>query len=434
MQKIQNPEGSVKEDSEFLWGVANSAFQVEGSPVDSDWFRWTHEAGRISDKTNADTATDFWNRYDQDFKLAQELGCNAFRLSLAWERVEPRRGKWEPQALDAYEKMLLALRARGLEPVVTLNHFVLPAWLASEGGVLAPDFIPHFAEFARRTVDRLARGPARVKYWMTFNEPNVTALTGYMAGEWPPGVTGNFRLAVLAIARQARAHIEAVKKIRELGMDHVKVSFAHHWRLFHPASKSPADWGATKLVDYLFNRYFMDAVMTGNLAPGILRWKFPPVELPDKRPTLDYLGINYYGRTLISATMKSPYFKLIDGGGLKTDLNWEIYPEGLTTVMLELQRYGLPVLITENGLADAADKQRSRFLEDHLKALRIAREQGVDIFGYLHWSLTDNFEWAFGSWPKFGLVEIDYSTLARKPRPSYYVYKDLIARHRGEIS
>jgi beta-glucosidase len=423
----------AKFPQDFLWGVGHSAFQVEGSLRDSDWRAWTHSPGKIADGSDAEVATDFWNRYEEDFDLAQRLGANAFRLSIAWERIESARGHWDDQALDHYEKILVACRERGLEPVVTLHHFVLPLWLAQAGALCAEDFATEFADYAVHVVERLARGPARVKWWMTFNEPMVMVNMGYLTGEWPPGER-NPAMAMMAARNLVRAHIEAVGRLRELKLrEEIKISIAQHWRDFQPKRAwNPLDRLAVFYLNEVFNRNFVRALTT-----GINIWWMPGgplhrevLELPEGRASLDYLGINYYGRMMAGASAKAPFLTVEEGPGEKTDLGWEICAPSLKTVLHEASVYGLPLLISENGLADSRDRLRERFIASHLEVLRESIEEGVEVLGYLHWSLTDNFEWAFGLKPRFGLVEMDYESGLRKPRPSFAFYRDLIQKYR----
>lgn len=426
---------------DFFFGVSNAAFQVEGSPVDSDWREWTrrtHPDGtpRISDRTDAERVTDFWNRYDEDFRIAQEAGLNAFRISVAWERIEPRPGVWDEEALAHYERMIVAMRKRGLEPFVTLHHYVLPLWVAKEGGVSWDGFPARFGEFSKRVVDRLGRAPANAAYFMTINEPNILVRFGYLDDhKFPPGVN-DASAATRALAGLAKAHIEAYRRIKELGIGSVKVGFAHNWQVFEPLDKNSAsDRAIAQKVDWIFNRAFMEAVMTGDI-----NFSMPfgdeihgTVDLPDRKPALDYLGIQNYGRSYVTASEEKPGYVLSEGGGPKNDLGWELVPEALYLAVKQSARYGFPVIVTETGLADSQDRMRPEYLKWNFEALRRLMAEKVDIFGYIHWSLTDNFEWAFGLGPRFGLVEIDYATLERKPRPSLSAYAALVKKFRADF-
>ncbi len=417
----------------FYWGVASAAFQVEGAPDASDWREWTESPGRIKDSSTAKQATNFWNRYDEDFKLTEELGANAYRLSIAWERIEPEKGKWNLEAIAHYEKIVTALRARHLEPFVTLHHFVLPKWLAAEGGLLAPDFPKYFERYGMLVVDRLSAAPFSVRYWMTFNEPGVLARGGYLVGDWPPGEKDQTAKALLAMKNMAEAHLLLVRAC-DASHPTLQWGIAHHIRDFQPkSSANPVAWLASQLVDWIFNRQFLNS-LDGKIffwAPGVwpLRKK---VDLGERKYALDFLGINYYGRSLVSFSLKPPFIEAEEGPGQKTDIGWEIYPAGLKNVLKHnYARYHLPILISENGVADRDDRFRCQFIKDHVAAMQAAQAEGVEVLGYLHWSLTDNFEWAEGLHQRFGLVAIDYENgQARKPRPSYECYRDVISSSR----
>ncbi len=414
---------------DFMWGVGHSSFQVEGSPQDSDWREWTRTPGKIADSSNAELATDFWNRYEEDFALAKELGANTFRLSIAWERVEPRRGEWDQGALDHYKKIIESCRSFGLEPVVTLQHFTLPLWLSKEGGLCSENFALAFADYAEKVAAFLSAEHSLVKWWMTFNEPMVMVNFGYITGAWPPGLK-NPDQAMLAAKNLVGAHVEAVYRIRKLEIDDLKVSIAQHWRHFQAKSLlNPAHVAAAAFLHQLFNRNFVSACLTGKnfwWMPGS-KIHGEMLEVGDAG-TLDYLGINYYGRLIVKTSLKEPYIAVEEGPGIKNDLGWEICPISLVNVCEQAWKFKLPILISENGLADREDVLRSRFIRDHIDALGRAIESGVDVLGYLHWSLTDNFEWAEGLEPRFGLVAMDYSKMTRKVRPSFSAYKSIIAK------
>ncbi len=416
----------------FLWGVSNSSFQVEGAePKDSDWLRWTKTPGKIRDGSNADRATDFWNRYEEDFKLAQDAGLNAFRMSIAWERIQPARGQWDERALAHYEKIIESMRKFGLEPVVTLHHFVLPGWVADDGGLLSKTFVADFTAYADKVVNRLSLSTANVHYWMTFNEPEILVRGGFLTGDWPPGFQDTNK-AAQAFAQLARAHIEAVRAIRAHRYAEVKVSVAKNWQVFEMGDANPLSFAAMKLLDGIYNQQFLQALHTGKLniwMPGATRIK-ETIALPGGRSTLDYLGVNNYGRWLVKFTTKAPYYTSAVGPGDKNDLGWEIYPKAIYKVIQAASAYKVPVLVSENGLADAKDQLRAKFLTDHMEWIEKARADGYPVIGYLHWSLTDNFEWAYGLTPRFGLVEIDYATGKRSPRPSFGTYAGLVLKYK----
>lgn len=413
----------------FLWGVSTSAFQVEGSPGDSDWWRWLREHGTASNVEAVRRGTGFLDRYDEDFRLAQGIGLNAFRISVAWDRIEPGDGVWDDAALAHYEAMAQALRARGMTPIVTLHHFTLPAWLADRGGILSPDFPDRFARYAERVVKRLGNAPASVTLWLTFNEPMVLVDEAYLHAKWPP-LLQDPEKGLQAAASFARAHLEAVRKIRRLGLPEARVSIAHDWSILEAGSDDPETVLSVKHSDEFSNHQMIRALMTGDgdfTLDGNRHVTFK-VELPEGRSSLDFLGINTYGREIIRLLPDPPYWELVPGPGPKNDLGQEIYPEGVYRAIVAASRYGVPLLLTETGLPDEKDRLRSRFLDDTVAALMRARKEGHRVFGYLHWSLTDNIEWDAGTGPRFGLVAIEYDTLKRAPRPSYFHFGEVIRR------
>ena len=413
----------------FFWGVANASFQVEGSPVDSDWYRFTHTKGMIKDGTNADRGTDFWNRYAEDFALAKKLGANSFRISVAWERIQPKANEWDENALRHYEIMIAEMRRLGLEPIVTLQHFVLPAWLSDDGGLRSSQFPALFTEYSKKVISRLMKGPASVKYWMTFNEPEILVLCGYVWGCWPPKHHLSVNQAVEAEAGIARAHLSVVNWVRHQGYSQLKMSVAKHWSVMQAKTNNNADLNATKMFDYIFNRQFMDAFVYGKLhfSMPLSKKINETIPIEGSGKGLDFVSINYYQRSIVSRMVLPPFYKSEKGPGVQNDMGWEIYPDGHRIALESVKQYGFPILISENGIADHDDHLRGKFLQDHIQALNQAKQEGIPLMGYLHWSLTDNFEWADGLTPRFGLVEIDYQTFERHPRPSFEIYRQLIA-------
>jgi beta-glucosidase len=396
----------------FLFGTATSATQIEGRCETSDWARFAREKGRVKHGDTPEVACDSWRRWREDVALQRELGMGAYRLSIEWARVAPRAGEIDHAALDEYRKMLGGLRDAGIEAMVTLHHFTLPTWLADRGGLLADGFAGRLARFAKIVVDALGD---LCRLWVTINEPNVLAAHAYLLGVWPPA-RKNPRLAWRAQRSLLHAHDAAYRALKDARGDAVQVGVAHHLRAIEPERPSlRRDRAAAALFARVFNDAFARAVI--------------------ERRTQDFLGINYYSRDLVrfSPGHAAGLFvsRSVPAGADVSDLGWEIYPQGLGQVVRAwAKRSGLPVYITENGIADARDTKRAAFIRSHLAELARAIADGVDVRGYLHWSLLDNFEWAEGYEPRFGLVRVDYATGERVIRESGREYAR-IARQRA---
>jgi beta-glucosidase len=419
----------------FLFGTATSATQIEGQCPTSDWYSFAREPGRIKHGDRPDVACDGWQHWREDVELQRSLGMGAYRLSVEWARIEPRPGEVDHGALDTYAEMLAALRGAGIEPMVTLHHFTLPQWLADRGGVLSTEFPSLFAGFAR--VVARALGEA-CKLWVTVNEPNVLAAHSYLLGAWPPG-DKNLVAALRAHYRLLEAHVAAYRALKEARGDAARVGLAHHLRIVQPERPGTRrDRGAATVFSRIFNDAFVTAVCDGSMygrRVDALATTQRGFCVGDARGTQDFFGINYYSRDVVRFSPRAAgelfVHRGVPPGAEVSDLGWEVYPEGLGMLLRTWgRRSGLPVYITENGIADAADSRRGSFIVRHLREVGRALADGVDVRGYFHWSLMDNFEWSEGYAPRFGLVAVDYETLERRPRKSAALYAQ-IARDRA---
>jgi beta-glucosidase len=429
----------------FFWGVATSAYQIEGG-ARTDWTDW--ETGRYADGTphvaggaSAARAADSWNRWRDDVAACERLGANMYRLGVEWARLEPTEGVWDEAAAARYREMFTALRAGHVEPMVTLYHFTLPPWVAARGGWDWEGAPAALAAFARRA--GAAFGDL-VDWWITLNEPNVYVAKGYLAGQWPPGAKDPAR-AVRALAAFERAHGLMTEALRAAdtkdadGDGHAtRVGIAHNVRVFDPRSSwSPVDRYAARTADDFFNQQFLDAV-----ASGRLRAKLPrSLEIDEPFPALagsfDFLGLNYYTRELTVGHLfgDKHYEPTVAPGRPTSDMGWEIYPEGLYRLLMRYAKSGWPLFVTENGVADARGDRRPDFLRAHVYAMDRARADGADVIGYLHWSLIDNFEWSYGYEGRFGLFSVDLAgdpTLARRPTPAVETFREA-ARNLGTL-
>lgn len=412
-KKLKFPEN-------FLWGAATSSHQVEGG-TKNNWTQWEKEnAERLSKEASnkwqtwqqekfpemfdpknyiSGQACDHYNRYEEDFDLAKSLNHNAHRFSIEWSRIEPEEGKFDEHEIEHYRKVLQALRARGIEPFVTLWHWTEPVWFGEMGGWTNKRSVECFSKFVEKIVGEYKD---LVKFWVLINEPNVGLGFGYFMGSQPPAKKGfvNFLRAYRNVLDYYK---KGYAKIHEIDAE-ASVGFSHSYYLYKADFFKPVDKIISLAVTF-FSNYF---------AQKTIGYK-------------DFIGCNYYQEIPLSFKKKRDYDK--------TDLGWRIYPEGIYSVLKDLKKYNVPVYITENGLADAKDEKRAAFIKNHLLQIHKAISQGVDVRGYLHWSLLDNFEFpdVRGFWPRFGLIEIDYKTLARKVRPSAREYARICQENALEI-
>ena len=395
-------------------GVATAATQIEGGHADTNWHRWAGTPGHIKDGSTPARAADHWNRVEEDIALLAELGVKHYRMGLEWARVEPAPGEFDKAAIAHYADELTRLREAGITPLVTLHHFNNPWWLEEKGGFARPAAINDFLEYVAHMVAVLG---GLADEWITINEPNVYMMNGYLDGVWPPGHRSP--VEALAVAQHlAQAHIRAYRLIHRF-QPHGRVGVAMHLRVFSPADRrNPRDVGAAALSGYLFQGALMRAMGQGVFLPPLHQ---PLGVLPGRY--YDFIGVNYYSRSTVTGLSDG-----VAAGAPVNDLGWEIYPAGIAEVVAQVhRRYPGPVYITENGTADAADSFRSLFLYDHLKALS---QSGVPVERFYHWCFTDNWEWAEGEVPRFGLVGLDYGTQERTVRESGRFYAD-IAAHGG---
>jgi beta-glucosidase len=372
---------TLKFSKDFLWGTSTSAYQVEGGIENSDW----------SQEFPAGKACDHYNLYEKDFKLLKKLNQNAFRLSIEWSRIEPEPGKFNKKEIEHYRKVLSSLKKKKTKVMLTLHHFTTPWWLVEIGEWENSDVVFYFSRFAKRVFTEYFDF---VDFWQTINEPLIYASLGYLEGIWPPE-TKSFIAFLRVINNQIVCHKEVFKNFHKLKPE-VKVGIAKSNVYFEPFNlKSILDRFNAWINRYFWNEFFLNRI----------------------RNHLDFIGLNYYFHQRIKFPAQNK-----NENKVVSDVGWEIYPKGIYHALKELKKYNLPIYITENGLADAKDELRKDFIKDHLSWIHKAIQEDIDVKGYFHWSLLDNFEWEKGFEPRFGLVEIDYKDLKRKPRPSSKFY------------
>lgn len=392
MSELKFPQG-------FLWGAATAAHQIEGNNTNSDWWEWEQKsAGLPGGPAEASgIACDSYNRFDEDFAIAQDLGHTATRLSLEWARLEPREGEFDLEQVEHYKKVLLSAKNHGLKTFVTLHHFTNPIWFAGKGGWLnmsSPKLFTRYAQFCYTHFSEL------VDYWITVNEPTILTSHGYLWGIWPPQKK-NLLFALMATLNLMSAHRGVYDALKKDSQGKALIGFSHHITDFERVTKNPIDL----------------------VLAAVARFAVQDLAILFCFGKLDWLGINYYIQYKV-ANLKF-FFDYSNGRTEYTP--WPIAPEGLSRVLIDLKKYKLPLYITENGIADANDAQRGKFITQHLAEVKKAIDFGADVRGYLHWSLLDNFEWAKGFGMKFGLVQVQWGEgLKRLIRNSALVYKEII--------
>lgn len=406
MVELKFPEG-------FWWGSGTSAHQIEGDNH-NDWSEWEKSPRRIArlKKEGRDPsdfisgkACDSYVRYEEDFDIAKKLNQNIHRFSIEWSRIEPEEGRFDREAMHHYVNVVKALRERGIEPMITLWHFTNPIWFAEKGGWLNKKSPEYFTRYAKYVVDNLKD---KVGLWITFSEA-ASVYTGfsYLNGHWPPQHRNPFEYIKVRnnfIKAQALAYCE-IKKIYNVQpsfsgndgyMSHnVEVGLVEN-NTFSAGGNRWYEKIIGKFYNYQRNLYFWDKTL----------------------PYYDFLGLNYYQ---VDRRVPGSY-RILSKQDQMTEMDWETYPKGIYYRLLELKKFKKQIYITENGIADRADEKRAKFIKDHLYWIHKAITDGVDVRGYMYWSLLDNFEWHRGFKPKFGLVEVDFNTFERKIRPSALEY------------
>jgi beta-glucosidase len=423
MTKKQNNMHTLKFPKNFYWGAGTSSHQVEGG-THNDWSEWEKKhsvrlaresRGRFGHLPSwefsrreaeepwnyiSGTACDHYHRYEEDFDIAESLGHNAHRFGIEWSRIEPEEGTFDTEAIEHYRAVILALRKRGMEPFVTLWHWTLPVWLAEQGGTAHPDFPKYFNRYTETIVKALGR---EVKFWITLNEPEVLASYAYLKGSWPPQKKSIFTY-YRVLKNLIKAHQLAYHTIKKYDTD-CEIGIAKHQVVFEVARNTFINNALKKIAHFFWNEWLLNQI----------------------KDSQDFIGLNFYNRNVIDNGFKKNPNKRV------TDFGWEFHPESLYQALLDLKHYQKPIYITENGLADAKDTLREEWIEKSVFAIRKALSHNVDVRGYLHWSLLDNFEWDKGYFLRFGLIAVDRATQKRTIRPSAYTYARICQTNRLEV-
>jgi beta-glucosidase len=401
MSKI---EKNLHFPKDFLWGASTSAHQVEGGN-NNDWTEWEESSLRMKKLVESGLIEQFgmenflskktanhYHLFKEDFQLAKDLGHNAARFSIEWSRVEPEEGKFSETEIKRYVEVVKHLRTLGIEPFVTLWHWTIPVWLKNIGGWSNKKTGEHFVCFAEKMVKSLGED---VRFWMALNEPEIYTSNSYFTGIWPPEKKSTWQY-LKVLHHLITAHKKVYKTIK-LQNPNAQVGIAKNNIYFEPHKNRIHNRALKKIIHWWWNDYFLNRI----------------------KKHQDFIGLNYYFHNVVNMGFIKNENKII------SDLGWELYPEGIFHVLKDLKKYNKPIYITENGVADAGDVKRKWFLVEIIKQLHKAIEVGIDVRGYLHWSLLDNFEWADGFRARFGLVEVDFKTQERKPRGSAHLYKKI---------
>ncbi len=450
------PPASVSFPADFLWGSATAGFQVEMGDDNTDWAAWVATPGKIANGDSPDVGgPDALDHIAADVADLTSTGQNAYRFSLEWARIYPTLDAFnsdtpDPDAITAYGTLLSALVAAHIRPIVTLDHYTLPTYVdditqpSQPQGWENASTTTMFVEFCSRMA---ARWGGQVDYWLTVNEPLVLAIGGYLGGSIPPGVVLSVDRTIAVVKAQALAHVQAYDAIHAADTIDADgdgaaaiVSLAKHQRTFHPLDPTSAgDIAATAHIEYLWNQWLYNVVVLGNWDDdfdGSYTGPNDKMNDPTLKGRADILGINYYSDTLVSATngivIPAPVNAAFEETDLptdrpKTDEDWDIYAAGMGTVVDEAwSLWKLPILITENGIADHLDDNRPRFLYDHIFQLGWAMQRGANVIGYMHWASIDNFEWTDGYCPKYGLFSYDPTTGVRTAKKSAGEFASII--------
>lgn len=411
----------------FLWGVSTSAHQFEGQSTFNQWSAW-ERLGRIrSGDVNRD-ACDWWRESRRDLQLCRELGLNAIRISVDWGRIEPRFGQWDRGTVHRYRALIQEIRGMGMRPFVTLHHFTHPQWFENEGAFLGRVAADQFAVFAERIVSDLGDVCSD---WLTFNEPNVYAAFGYLFGEFPPGLRYKVRDCAQVMVNLHRAHALAYDRIHRV-QPNATVGLATHWVQFQPATQSVSDRLLAFTYDNLFNRSTLQLLRCGSLP-------FPfgslASDIPEAMGKIDFIGLNVYNRLHVRAPWDEASRKTggifvppdVPQGDHGVELPYgEAFPDAVIAAANEYAALEVPLYVMENGVPDRTDRIRPWVLVQSVKRVRDLIDRGIDIRGYFHWSLVDNFEWSEGWTLRFGLYELDPRTQERRARGSASLFRDIV--------
>ncbi len=397
----------------FTWGTATAAHQIEGNQS-NNWTDFEAEKGL----ERSGEACDHWNRWREDFGLLSDLGVGSYRFSIEWSRLEPEKGEWDEGAMKTYSEMVDDLLSRGIRPMPTLHHFSHPSWWEEKGGFTDERNLGEFLAYSERVFEALSD---RVEVWCTINEPTVFSAMGYTLGQFPPGKR-SIRLTLKVMRNMMSAHAKVYRRLKEIRPE-CRIGVAKNVTLFDPSNRwSPVDWAVARFLEWLWNGAWRRCIRTGRMWPRLRT-------IPGAKGSLDFVGLNYYTHFITGLFMPTSTEELDFSKRdheVATEFGYPMYAEGFRRAIDFVSVLGVPIEITENGVADSSDSLRPEHLMRHLWIVSEAIKDGRDIRSYHHWSLMDNFEWAEGYSMRFGLYSVDFETQERILRKSGEFYRDLI--------
>ena len=416
---------------QFMWGSATAAHQVEGNNKNNNWYEWENSFdlngdSRIHNNDKSGKAADHWNLYNKDISLMKKMGLNSYRFSVEWSKVIPEKGVVNKQALKHYKDVCIALIDSGLVPVVTLHHFTNPLWFEQLGGFEKEDNIKFFIQFSDIVFRELSD---IVNHWCTINEPAVYVSQGYFNGVFPPGKKDP-KLAGVVMKNLLLSHVKVYHHLKSLKNGKTsKIGIVKNITQFDPLRRwHLLDWYFSEILNDIFTNSTIDLFQEGKFnfyLPGMVDLNYSNEKAIK---ALDFIGLNYYSRWHVKGHLNpsTPFTFKKRNQDIQTDMPYSVYPEGFYKALLTVSKLDLPVIVTENGIADDLDDRRALFINRYLYSLYKAISEGIDVRGYFYWSLMDNFEWAEGYSMKFGLYNVDFDTQERKLRKGSLALKNII--------
>jgi len=383
---------------DFLWGAATASYQVEGGNIYSNWWKFEQEEGKIKNGDRTDVALDHYDLYEQDFDLMNQMNLNSYRFSIEWSRIENEKGVFNNEEVEHYKNVIIALRKRGIEPMVTLWHHSLPTWFENEGGWEKEENIKYYEEYVSFVLKNLSD---EVDFWLTMNEPMAYISCGYISGKWPPAKQDISKVKPL-FSNLVQAHKRAYEIIHSNDKN-AKVGIAEHSSYAVPYHKNNLiENEATYIIDYFWTHYLLEKV----------------------KGELDFIGLHYYYRQYINIDLVKNLANQSLADFEEQSMDRSYYPEGLFEVLVRMKKYDLPIYITEIGVPDYHEIDRDQFIIEHLIEVHYALQAGVDVKGFYYWALLDSFEWNEGYDAKFGLIAVDLETLKRSIKQESWEYAE----------